>query len=157
MVHMNVVRSLFSNTTFNPLYVVNEQARVLSGEEEAIFDWTGVNFLLGDLLQDSLGSGTVVNPVRTHGALDLGGSSTQISFYEPNEDIMGSLFKLQIGQAKHWNVYTHSFLYNGMNDAITRFQSRLAAEKSADERLISGIYNPCLPGGTSVDIRTNIH
>jgi GDA1/CD39 (nucleoside phosphatase) family len=154
---MNVVRSLLSNTTFNPFYFVNEQARVISGEEEAIYDWTGVNFLLGDLLQDSLGSGTVVNPVQTHGALDLGGSSTQISFYEPNEDIMANLFKLQIGQAKHWNVYGHSFLYYGMNDAMTRFQSRLAAEKTAEQRLITGVYNPCLPGGASVDIRTNIH
>jgi|UniRef100_A0A8J9TG60 Golgi nucleoside diphosphatase len=154
---MQAVRSLFTNSTYCPFAFVDEQARVLSGEEEAIFDWTGVNFLMGNLLDQSRGAGTVSNPKLTHGALDLGGGSTQIGFYEQNEDIMSNLFKLQIGQAKHWNVYAHSFLYYGMNEAIQRFESRLAAGKSSEERLIQGIYNPCLPGGTKTDIRTDIH
>jgi GDA1/CD39 (nucleoside phosphatase) family len=136
---------------------VPEQARVLSGEEEAIYDWAGVNFLLGDLIEQSEGAGTVINPKKTHGALDLGGASTQISFYESKEDIMSNLFKLQIGQAKHWNVYAHSFLYYGIEEALNRFQARLAADKSAEERLVAGVFNPCLPGKTRVNFRSNIH
>lgn len=155
---MQVVRDVFSNKTYCPFAFVDEQARVLSGEEEAIYDWTGVNFLLGDLLTQSEGAGTVIKPQKTHGALDLGGGSTQISFYQPSEDIMSNLFKLQIGQAKHWNVYAHSFLFYGMNEAIHRFQARLSAPKTAHQRLVEGIYNPCLPRGTTTGIqRTNIH
>lgn len=155
---MDAVRDLFAhNATFSPFQFVPEQARVLSGEEEAIYDWAGVNFLLGDLISQSEGTGSVVNPRKTHGALDLGGGSTQISFYESREDIMSNLFKLQIGQAKHWNVYAHSFLFYGINEAIHRFQARLVADKSPHERLVDGVYNPCMPGGTRTDIRSNIH
>lgn len=92
---INVVRKLFSNDTYCPFYFEDEQARVLSGEEESIYDWAGVNFLMGNLLEESKGSGTVLNPNKTYGALDLGGGSTQIAFYEPNEDIMANLFKVR--------------------------------------------------------------
>ncbi|CAB9508558.1 Ectonucleoside triphosphate diphosphohydrolase [Seminavis robusta] len=156
---MGAVRKLFANNTYCPFYFEDEQARTLSGEEEAIYDWLGVNFLSsnGGILQDSAGSGAVTDPKETFGALDLGGASTQISFYEPNEDIMANLFKLQVGQGKHWNVYTHSFLFYGINEATNRFEARLASGKSAEDRLVKGVYNPCLPGGSSKDIRTNIH
>lgn len=153
---IEAVRSLFRDKTYSPFAFVDEQARVLSGEEEAIFDWTGVNFLLGNLVEQSAGSGTVVEPTLTHGALDLGGGSTQIAFYEPSGDIMSNLFKLQIGQAKHWNLYAHSFLFYGMNEAINRFHSRLVANKTTEERLVDGIYNPCLPGGSKLQVRTDI-
>lgn len=154
---LQAIRSLLATPSYNPFYFVDEHARVLSGEEEAVFDWTGVNFLMGGLVGESIGAGTVVNPKKTHGALDLGGSSTQISFYEPNQDIMANLFKLQIGQAKHWNVYAHSFLFYGMNEAMDRFEARLAHGQGAKKRLAEGIYNPCLPGGSNKSIRTNIH
>jgi Golgi nucleoside diphosphatase len=154
---MHVVRQLFHNDTYCPFAFEDEQARTISGEEEAIFDWAGVNFLMNDLIENSAGAGTVINPRLTHGALDLGGGSTQISFYEPREDIMSNLFKLQIGQAKHWNVYAHSFLFYGMNEAIHRFYARLASEKTSKERLVDGVYNPCLPRGGEVHIRTDIH
>lgn len=154
---INAVRSLFSNSTYSPFYFTEEQARVLSGEEEAIYGWAGVNFLLGTLMEDSKGAGTVINPRLTYGALDLGGASTQISFYQPDQDVMANLFKLQFGQGKHWNVYTHSFLYYGINAATERFEARLLNGKDPSERLVEGIYNPCLPGGASKEVRTNIH
>uniref|UniRef100_A0A7S3DXE6 Uncharacterized protein n=1 Tax=Entomoneis paludosa TaxID=265537 RepID=A0A7S3DXE6_9STRA len=154
---MASVRRVLNNVQFNPFLFQNEQARTLSGEEEAIYDWAGVNFLLGDLVEQSTGAGTVVNPQKTHGALDLGGGSTQISFYEPHEDIMSNLFKFQIGQAKHWNLYAHSFLFFGMNEAIHRHQATLAAGKTSKERVVDGIYDPCLPKGAKSDVRSDIH
>ncbi|KAL7568982.1 hypothetical protein ACA910_021274 [Epithemia clementina (nom. ined.)] len=154
----SVRRVLRQNTTMNPFgFHRDEQARTLSGEEEAIYDWAGVNFLVGDLVPQTKGAGTVVHPKRMHGALDLGGGSTQISFFEPTQDIMSNLFKLQIGQAKHWNVYAHSFLFYGMNEALHRHGARLAAGKSSRERIVNGVYDPCMPKGSKVDIRTNIH
>lgn len=56
---IGAVRDLFSNKTYCPFQFTKEQARVISGEEEAIYDWTNVNFLLGVLLPESQGAGTV--------------------------------------------------------------------------------------------------
>jgi len=160
---MHAVRTILQSSPFR--FDSDEQARVISGEEEAVFDWAGVNFLLGDLLAQSHGSGTVTASssgseptMTTHGALDMGGGSTQISFFEPHQDIMSNLFKLQIGQAKHWNIYAHSFLFYGLNEARDRFHAKLAANKTREERLITGLYNPCQPHGSArQEIRTNIH
>jgi len=154
---INVVRNLFSNNTFCPFQFEDEQARVLSGEEEAIYGWTGVNFLLGTLIEDSEGVGTVNEPRLTYGALDMGGASTQISFYEPNGDIMADLFKLQIGQGKHWNLYAHSFLFYGINEAQARLEAALITGKDWSQRLVDGINHPCLPGGTVRKMRSEIH
>jgi Golgi nucleoside diphosphatase len=154
---VSAVRTLFSNNTYCPFQFEDEQVRVLSGEEEAIFGWAGVNFLLGTLIEDSEGSGTVNEPRLTYGALDMGGASTQISFYEPNGEIMANLFKLQIGQGKHWNLYAHSFLFYGINEAENRLVAKLINEKSWTERLIHGINNPCYFGGTIRNVRSEMH
>jgi len=154
---LDTIRSLFKDKSFCPFFFEDEFVRVLSGEEEAIFGWAGINFAMGTLVEQSEGTGTVVNPKLTYGALDLGGASTQIAFYEPQEDIMANLFKLQIGQSKHWNIYAHSFLYFGMNEARKRFQARLASRANVDTRLVEGVHNPCLPGGSKEEVRLKIH
>jgi len=122
---ITTVRSIFGDPTFNPFYFTTEQARVISGEEEAIYGWTGINFLMGTLLNNTRGEGTVTDVNKTFGALDMGGASTQISFYEPNEDVMSNLFKMQLGASKHWNVYAHSFLYFGNDLARERVGARI--------------------------------
>ena len=154
---LGAVRTVFNDKTFCPFYFEDEFARILSGEEEAVYGWAGINFILGSLIEESEGLGTVLNPKLTYGALDMGGASTQISFYEPQEDIMANLFKLQIGQGKHWNLYAHSFLYYGLNAARDRFHAKLLAGIDAETRLVEGVYNPCLPGGSRKDIRLDIH
>ena len=154
---ITAIQKLFSDKEFCPFYFENEYARILSGEEEAIFDWTGINFAMGNLVEESEGAGAVINPKTTYGALDMGGASTQIAFYEPHEDIMANLFKLQLGQGKHWNLYAHSFMEFGMNEARSRFQARLIAGKDDTSRLVTGIHNPCLPGGGRQDVRLDIH
>jgi Golgi nucleoside diphosphatase len=44
IVLINTVRKLFHNKTFCPFSFEDERARVISGEEEAIYGWVGVNF-----------------------------------------------------------------------------------------------------------------
>lgn len=73
----------------------------------------------GKLLPASAGVGTV-DANSSVGALDLGGASTQIAFFVPNQDILANMFKLQLGGQKHWNVYVHSFLYYGINSSKGR-------------------------------------
>ena len=52
---LTVVRQLFHNQTYCPFYFEDEYARVLSGEEEAIYGWTGINFVMGNLLPETQG------------------------------------------------------------------------------------------------------
>lgn len=122
---IDTVRDLFQNKYpdlfTNPFRIEGiDQIRVISGEEEAIYGWTAINYLMGTLISNSGGSGTVMSPNITYGALDMGGASTQISFYEPDEDVVANLFKMQLGGSKHWNIYAHSFLYFGINLARER-------------------------------------
>ena len=135
---------------------------MISGEEEAVYGWAGVNFLLGNLMRNSEGAGEAHpdgNVIQTYGALDMGGASTQISFYQPQGDVMSGLFKFQIGQGKHWNVYAHSHLMFGMNMAEIRRKARLVRNSVARQRLVDGVYDPCLPGGGKkrVEFKSNIH
>lgn len=159
---VETTRSLFRNSTFNPFFFEDEHARVISGEEEAIYGWAAVNFVTNTLIANSEGSGEVLAPNVTYGVLEMGGASTQIGFFEPNGDVMANLFKLQIGAAKHWNVYAHSFLYFGVNGAFSRLNAQLVqeAELNQDRVLpgpIDGVYNPCLPVGSQYRFTSRIH
>jgi len=156
---INACREVLYNTTVNSFKFETEQARVISGEEEAIYGWTATNFVLGTLIQSSEGSGAVINPTLTHGSIEIGGASAQIAFYQNNEDIMANLFKLQIGQGKHWNVYAHSYLYFGIDEAYNRLGALLATgqSSSSSSSVASSVYNPCLPGGSQISFQSDIY
>lgn len=150
---IDAVRNLFQNKTFNPFNFDDiERVRVISGEEEAIYGWAAVNFALGTLVQDTEGTGTVLNPHRTWGMLEMGGASTQIAWFQNDEDVMANLIKLQIGAARHWNVYAHSFLYFGINGAWSRLNAKLYGD--AGKKSVS---NPCLPKDSSMTFESWIH
>ena len=99
--------------------------------------------------EDSVGGDAVTNPKLTYGMLEMGGASTQIAFYENSRDLMANLFKLQLGGARHWNVYVHSYLYVGINGAWSRMNGRLHGEGTN--------INPCLPVGSQVEFDSWIH
>ena len=108
------------------------------------------------MIKNSEGTGSVLAPDLTYGVLEMGGASTQIGFFEPEGDVMANLFKLQIGAAKHWNVYAHSFLYFGVNGGYDRLNARLFAEKKNNKNN-TRIYNPCLPGGSEYLFTSRVH
>eukprot|EP00536_Pseudo-nitzschia_multiseries_P017734 jgi/Psemu1/248329/estExt_Genewise1.C_17760003 len=147
---LGCVRKLFHDPSFNPFDFEDERARVISGEEEAIYGWVGVNFAKGRLIQSSRGSGTGKDPKLTYGMLEMGGASTQIASFENNGDLMANLFKLQLGGARHWNVYVHSYLYFGINGAWSRFNGNLLHGENKTT-------NPCLPLGSSIEFDSWIH
>lgn len=61
------VRAFLSDKKKCPfLFERPEQARVISGEEEAAYAWTGVNFVTGALLDSSWGTGTAT-PDKAYG------------------------------------------------------------------------------------------
>lgn len=141
---MDHVRLLLSNDTFCPFYFQFDSARVLSGEEEAVYAWTAANFLHDRLLPDLTASTVSIAPSSTsspmsHGAvipvasapptfgtLDLGATSSQLSFFVPSQDVSQGLFKLQLGMYEHWNLYANSLLQFGYDSARLRHLKELA-------------------------------
>jgi len=144
------VRRVLSNPIHSPFYFEPSFASVLSGEEEAVFGWAGVNYLMSTLLPDNnRGS------VKSYGALDMGGASTQISFTLADGDIISNLFNYHLGGTQNWSIYANSFLYYGLNEAFKRvnhlvWQEHHAARVSTWQDV--DVTNPCLPGGSSLQI-----
>ena len=83
---MVLIRQYLSDKSFCPFYFREDFARVISGEEEAIYSWAGINFLMGNLLPESKGIGSATGDLGTYGTLDLGGASCQIAFFMPNQE-----------------------------------------------------------------------
>lgn len=127
-------------------------ARILSGQEEGAFGWVTVNYL-----DDRLTQG-----LETTGALDLGGASTQISFVSDNYDGSESpsnsvTFRLY---GNDYNLYTHSFLCYGKDQALRMMLAQQTQSGPAviedpcfnpgynDTKSYSALYNsPCVSNG----------
>lgn len=73
------VHDALSNSSFNPFYFSSDQAVVLNGEQEAMFDWLTVNYLNHNLHSRKVHNQDL-QVATTFGSLDLGGQSTQITF-----------------------------------------------------------------------------
>ncbi|KAI9546857.1 hypothetical protein NQZ68_022802 [Dissostichus eleginoides] len=110
-------------------------ARILSGQEEGAFGWVTVNYLDERLKQG----------LETRGALDLGGASTQISFVSDNYDGSESpsnsvTFRLY---GNDYNLYTHSFLCYGKDQALIMTLAHQSQAGPAE------VLDPCFhPGYT---------
>ncbi|XP_073210795.1 ectonucleoside triphosphate diphosphohydrolase 1 isoform X1 [Lepidochelys kempii] len=120
-------------------------ARVISGQEEGAYGWITINYLLGNFRQPGwLNFLPHLRSSRgTSGALDLGGASTQITFVpdqEPIESQENSLhFRLY---GKNYNVYTHSFLCYGKDQAL---RLKLASDLQSTRN--GSLLDPCFHPG----------
>mmetsp|Transcript_87613 Transcript_87613/g.230866 ORF Transcript_87613/g.230866 Transcript_87613/m.230866 type:complete len:465 (-) Transcript_87613:70-1464(-) len=111
-----------SNSTFKFV-----SAETISGEEEGVFGYLSVNYLLGNLASNS----------TTVGALDLGGASTQVTF-KPIQDIRDNEFDFYVEEARQ-TVYTKSYIRYGQDQALLRsFESLVMKFPGA-----STIDHPC--------------
>ncbi|CDI81307.1 ectonucleoside triphosphate diphosphohydrolase, putative [Eimeria acervulina] len=115
---MQQVRQLLHNQTLNPFHFKGDFARVISGEEEALFGWIAVN-----AERNTLGA----PPSETLGALDMGGSSSQIAFSPFFTSVLEDFNSIQLGNTAI-RLYSHSFLGYGWADALQRTNVKLAAE-----------------------------
>ncbi|NXT76058.1 ENTP1 diphosphohydrolase, partial [Zapornia atra] len=121
-------------------------ARIISGQEEGAYGWITINYLLGNFKQSGWKKflHSLKSVSETSGALDLGGASTQITFV-PNELSSGSpenllYFRLY---GKNYQVYTHSFLCYGKDQAL---QQKLARDLQASTSICS-LLDPCFHQG----------
>lgn len=124
---LSAVRGVLRASGF--LFREDAWARVISGEEEGVFGWLTVNYLLGGISSHGLNASAVV------GALDMGGASAQVTFYVPSQNILANEYTAQLGSVLSARMYTHSYLYMGADQARHRLNQLVY--------LAGNTTNPC--------------
>jgi len=128
--------------------------RIITGEEEGLFGWIAVNYLM-DGFTGPPGQGT------TYGFLDMGGASTQIAF-EPSPEHQGDArnlvdvrLRLLGGEEIKHSVFVTTWLGYGTNQARERYVGKAISDyeearregKAADDDIV---LDPCLPKGLAL-------
>eukprot|EP01088_Endostelium_zonatum_P011564 TRINITY_DN25711_c0_g1_i1.p1 TRINITY_DN25711_c0_g1~~TRINITY_DN25711_c0_g1_i1.p1 ORF type:complete len:495 (-),score=110.68 TRINITY_DN25711_c0_g1_i1:44-1528(-) len=104
--------------------------RVITGQEEGAFGWVSVNYLSNKLGRP---------PSETVTGMDLGGASTQISFYSDDPAIpVTDKFSVRFN-GYTYNLYTHSYLYFGQDQYRLQVLNHLVALHPDS----TSIDNPC--------------
>lgn len=128
----------------SPFLCKKEWVKIISGTEEAYYGWTALNYRT-----DKLGAKT---KKETFGALDLGGSSLQVTFENEENAHNETNLNLRIGDVNH-HLSAYSLSGYGLNDAFGRSVVHLLkglTENISNEELVNGnieIKHPCLQSG----------
>ncbi|KAE8703449.1 putative apyrase 7 [Hibiscus syriacus] len=127
----------------SPFLCRREWVKIISGTEEAYLGWTALNYLTGML-------GTTPKKA-TFGALDLGGSSLQVTFENEHRQHNETNLNLKIGTVNH-HLSAYSLSGYGLNDAfdksVVHLLRRLPDGSIANP--VNGkieIKHPCLNSG----------
>ncbi|XP_030638138.1 ectonucleoside triphosphate diphosphohydrolase 4 isoform X2 [Chanos chanos] len=152
----------------------DSHVEVISGKQEGVYAWIGINFVLGKFNHvDDERDATVEVQVpggdqqvglvrkRTAGVLDMGGVSTQIAYEVPKtEEVAKNLLaEFNLGCDAHrtehiYRVYVSTFLGFGGNAARQRYEENLVTNTLTQNRLLgqhrgetseSPVLDPCLP------------
>ncbi|XP_057690393.1 ectonucleoside triphosphate diphosphohydrolase 3 isoform X2 [Corythoichthys intestinalis] len=125
-----------------------QNASIITGQEEGLYGWITVNYLMDNFIEKTLWN-TYIRPQssKTVGSMDLGGASTQIAF-AVNEDLTGDDYLHVKLYGYPYNVYTHSFLCYGKNEAGKRLLDKVIQESSDP----ANVDNPCYPNGVNETI-----
>ncbi|XP_060697729.1 ectonucleoside triphosphate diphosphohydrolase 8-like [Hemiscyllium ocellatum] len=102
------------------------KAVILTGAQEGAFGWTSVNYLLKSFLQYSWeGIWIHPEPIQTFGLLDLGSSSTQLTFI-PKQVFKNMPGKMNIHlYGYNYTIYTQSYPCYGQQQSIRKYIATL--------------------------------
>ncbi|KAF8275135.1 nucleoside phosphatase family-domain-containing protein [Lactarius quietus] len=129
--------------------------RIITGEEEGLFGWIAVNYLMD-------GFGPSNSDRSTYGFLDMGGASTQIAFepspeeQEKAQNLVDVRLRLIGGEEISHKVFVTTWLGYGTNQARERYvgqairQHDLSRPTLSDESPPDVIEDPCLPKDLTV-------
>ena len=137
----------------SPAGPCGSSVRIISGEEEGLFGWISVNYLM-DGFSPSNSSGS------TYGFLDMGGASTQIAFepspkeQEKTPNLMDVRLRLMGGEEISHKVFVTTWLGYGTNQARERYVGQAIKQHERSHPLIEDpppsadvVEDPCLPSG----------
>ena len=126
--------------------------RIITGEEEGLFGWLSVNYLMDGFTSRS-------QDRTTYGFLDMGGASTQIAFEpslaernNPENSLIEVRLRLLGGEEVVHKVFVTTWLGYGTNQARERYVAQaintFESNRSANPDPSSDtILDPCLPKG----------
>ncbi|XP_032890126.1 ectonucleoside triphosphate diphosphohydrolase 1 isoform X4 [Amblyraja radiata] len=142
--HVQAEKLLHAVEQFIHTYPFDFQgARIISGLDEGAFGWITINYLMGNLQQDTAGE------PDTLGALDLGGGSTQITFV-PDREVQAPENAMHFRlYGRDYNMYTHSFLCYGKDQALKMLMQNLMVPDQGT------IRNPCFNLGYEKSINVS--
>ncbi|KAJ8285913.1 hypothetical protein GJAV_G00032410 [Gymnothorax javanicus] len=158
---------------FNFLFS-DSHVEVISGKQEGVYAWIGINFVLGRFSHVDDEKEAVVEVQvpggdqqealvrkRTAGVLDMGGVSTQIAYEVPKtEEVAKNLLaEFNLGCDAHrtehvYRVYVSTFLGFGGNAARQRYEENIVSKTLTRNKLLSlhegetaesPYLDPCLP------------
>ncbi|KAK1230627.1 Golgi apyrase [Marasmius sp. AFHP31] len=120
--------------------------RIITGEEEGLFGWIAVNYLMDGFSSSSANR-------TTYGFLDMGGASTQIAFepseqYQHDKNLMNVRLRLLGGKEIEHRVFVATWLGYGTNQARERYVGMAINEFEASrsgEDAKDVVSDPCLP------------
>ncbi|KAG6415948.1 hypothetical protein SASPL_123368 [Salvia splendens] len=139
-----LLNSAWSILKSSPFLCKKEWVKTLTGMEEAYYGWIALNYHT-----EVLGS---IPKKETYGALDLGGSSLQVTFEgNPGNHDEETSLKLSIGPVNH-HLSAYSLTGYGLNDAFDKSVAHLLKEvpQISNTDLVKGrveIRHPCLQSG----------
>jgi len=156
---LDSVRGFLSNSQNSPFLFRNSWARVISGTEEGGFGWIAFNYLKRIIgpKRDPQGNQT------PYAVIEMGGASAQVSQLAPTAADAAAIppeyrFSFTI-ENQEYNLYTHSYLGYGAEQAKVKFLNLLTppAEASNIVNSTNTVHqtdrnngNPCVqPGGTA--------
>ncbi|KAH7839505.1 hypothetical protein Vadar_005153 [Vaccinium darrowii] len=138
-----LLKNAWSILRNSPFLCQREWIKIISGMEEAYYGWIALNYHTG-----VLGS---IPKKESFGALDLGGSSLQVTFESKEKLHSETSLKMSIGPVNH-HLSAYSLSGYGLNDAFDRsvvhLLKGLPSVSNAD--LATGsveIKHPCLQSG----------
>ncbi|XP_063566473.1 ectonucleoside triphosphate diphosphohydrolase 7 isoform X2 [Gorilla gorilla gorilla] len=160
------------------------QAEVISGKQEGVYAWIGINFVLGRFDHDDESDAEATQELaagrrRTVGILDMGGASLQIAYEVPTSTsvlpakqeeaakILLAEFNLgcDVQHTEHvYRVYVTTFLGFGGNFARQRYEDLVLNETLNKNRLLgqktglspdNPFLDPCLPVGLTDVVERN--
>ncbi|XP_057981580.1 probable apyrase 7 [Malania oleifera] len=138
-----ILNNAWSILKKSPFLCHRDWIRIISGVEEAYYGWIALNYHTGML--------GAIEKKATYGALDLGGSSLQVTFESNKHAHNETSLSLSIGSVKH-HLTAYSLAGYGLNDAFDKSVIHLLKRhtKITKKDLIKGnieLKHPCLQSG----------
>lgn len=129
----------------SPFLCHREWVKAISGMEEGYYGWIALNYQTGTL------GASAISMVPTFGALDLGGSSLQVTFESKEQVHNKTSLNLSIGSSNH-HLSAYSLSGYGLNDAFDKSVAYLLKgfQKVNNEDFVNGniqLKHPCLQSG----------
>ncbi|XP_069810903.1 ectonucleoside triphosphate diphosphohydrolase 6 isoform X2 [Dendropsophus ebraccatus] len=132
---LDTVKNIFQSS---PFLVGKESVSIMDGTDEGIFAWITVNFLTGSLTNPS---------AKLAGMLDLGGGSTQITFYPYEKTTFpsapaGYITNFQLFN-RTFHLYSHSYLGLGLMSARLQIMGGVEGKPlPSNEELVTACVTP---------------